>query len=127
MYIQVKVRQEQLILPTTNMEHPNTDQHTVEQVVQAQVPIQNTIHHDSKKITFWIAVLVLAGVGIFLFVRYYIPIYKLHQKEKVIQSLEEEGVYKTEAEKKAVIEKLNTSPVLNEADWSATLKKLNSK
>lgn len=109
------------------MEHPNTDQHTVEQVVQAQVPIQNTIHHDSKKITFWIAVLVLAGVGIFLFVRYYIPIYKLHQKEKVIQSLEEEGVYKTEAEKKAVIEKLNTSPVLNEADWSATLKKLNSK
>ena len=109
------------------MEHPNTDQNTVEQVVQAQVPTQNTLHHGPKKITFWIAVLVLVGVGSFLFIRYYTPIYQEHQKEKVIQSLQEEGVYKTDTEKKAVLGKLNTSPVLNEADWAVALKKLNSK
>ncbi len=124
-FILVKVLQEQLILHTTNMENTPIEQTPVEQI--EQIPTPNIMHHGPKKITFWIAILVLVGVGIFLFVRYYIPIYKLHQKEKVIQSLEEEGVYKTEAEKKAVIEKLNTSPVLNEVDWSATLKKLNSK
>ncbi|MEI6400261.1 MAG: hypothetical protein WCO58_01950 [bacterium] len=109
------------------MENSNTEQSPVEEIVQTPTPIQNTAHHGPKKITFWIAILVLVAVGSFLFVKYYIPIYKIHQKEKVIESLKEEGVYQTEEQKKEVIKNLNSSPVLNENDWSKVIQQLNKK
>lgn len=86
-----------------------------------------TVQHKKKQIIFGVAVVVLVATASFLFVRYYMPIYEENQREKVIKSLKEEGVYQTEADKKAVINGLNSNPVLNDKDWEKVIKELNKK